>query len=152
MPLTFISSEHLQLGARGRASTWLPAWWREHLGRGAGPPDPCPACHPVAHAAPHRTAGPAQPSPQSRLLLYPFFAPGHGQPAATGRSGSGEYEEMPAQGPGGGHETHFTYAATSGPAVFSVSRGTRLATPLTPEDCRSRFGDSSNMRSWPFGV
>lgn len=111
-----------------------------------------PALHVIPWLTPHRTAGPAQPSPQSRLLLYPFFAPGHGQPAATGRSGSGEYEEMPARGPGGGHETHFTYAATSGPAVFSVSRGTRLATPLTPEDCRSQFGDFSNMRSWPFGV
>lgn len=110
LPLTVITAEHLQLGARACASIWPPAWWREDLGSGAGPPDPCTAV--IMWLTPHRTAWPSQPGPRSHLLLYPFFAPGHGQPTVvTGHSESWEYEEMPAQAPDGGREIHFTYTA-----------------------------------------
>lgn len=151
LPLTVITAEHLQLGARACASIWPPAWWREDLGSGAGPPDPCTAV--IMWLTPHRTAWPSQPGPRSHLLLYPFFAPGHGQPTVvTGHSESWEYEERPAQAPDGGREIHFTYTAASVPAIFSTSRGTRLATSLTPENCQSQCGDFNNIRSWPFGV
>lgn len=85
-----------------------------------------------------------QPNSHAHLLLFPLLSPGQSQPTVTGYPEFLEYEKTSVGTQDRGHEIYFTYPATSDPAIFPTSSGTRTVT-LTPEVRQSPFGDFSNI-------